>query len=704
MDPKWEFNANQYVDFNNLDREDNSTVDEFFNYDMESGERVEKSDQDIKEVPAILVTPAREDSKKRQPANLVTSWGPNVVKAKMNNKEVNMPHKGSVKRNEMMPRRAQQKAQVEASVAEVRNSPRLAANRTPKRLGTNSSEPRLGLRSRSSSNTSQVVISKNKPSAALPKTPEVMKRYRAKMALGQQEFIKNTQGVKAIKSKLAKVPPSSKQSIKKKTVNVDSECRSKTPSSVSSDAPSFSRMLRSYNKQLAGLSSTTGITQPVPFKFAPERKRRHSADTKFKSQAEMIQNFLKGTPDRFRSRPVQNTAGMNRSRHRSASPATSRVTIPKTPQLSTRGRSRPINVLSKEQLEELELEDLKSKQFKAKAVGETIPKFKYGDVERKPCTKPQPFHLTNDGRPLLKTQSNEEEENTAFHAKPVPKGIMQAPRGIPEKKVVPVIEPQSPAFALKNRMVDRKPKIVKVRAASHRGIPVSLQTLPPMSKKTTVAEPFSFEQRDKLMIEKKEEKIRQYIAEEKKAREFHAQPIMKEEVVKMPPIQKVAPTKPEPFKLQIEERVENRLTQWQANVEKELEDQKKAAVFKANEPKVLTKAPFEPKPSEKPLSEISNFTLHSDRRAEERHAFDLKLKQKEAEIEGAKREQEERRKREEEEEIAELRKAAVHKAQPIRAYKPIEVKPSEKPLTLPHSPKFLSGGLKGNAAFNAEGN
>ena len=39
MDPKWEFNANQYVDFNNLDREDNSTVDEFFNYDMESGER-----------------------------------------------------------------------------------------------------------------------------------------------------------------------------------------------------------------------------------------------------------------------------------------------------------------------------------------------------------------------------------------------------------------------------------------------------------------------------------------------------------------------------------------------------------------------------------------------------------------------------------------------------------------------------------------
>ena len=103
--------------------------------------------------------------------------------------------------------------------------------------------------------------------------------------------------------------------------------------------------------------------------------------------------------------------------------------------------------------------------------------------------------------------------------------------------------------------------------------------------------------------------------------------------------------------------------------------------------------------------------MHSDRRAEEREAFDLKVKQKEVDMEGAKREQEERRKREEQEEIARLRKAAVHKAQPIRLakkwiwrkmskflgfrnYKPVEVKPSEKPLTHPSSPKFLSGTSK----------
>ena len=82
---------------------------------------------------------------------------------------------------------------------------------------------------------------------------------------------------------------------------------------------------------------------------------------------------------------------------------------------------------------------------------------------------------------------------------------------------------------------------------------------------------------------------------------------------------------------------------------------------------VLGKAPFEPKPSGKPLSEVVNFSLHSDRRAEERTKFEIKLKQKEAEIEGAKRELEMRKKREEEEEIQRLRKEAVPRANPIRS-------------------------------------
>ena len=40
--------------------------------------------------------------------------------------------------------------------------------------------------------------------------------------------------------------------------------------------------------------------------------------------------------------------------------------------------------------------------------------------------------------------------------------------------------------------------------------------------------------------------------------------------------------------------------------------------------------------------------------------------------------------------VAKLRKEAVPRAQPIRAYRPIELKPSDKPLTQPSSPRFSS--------------
>ena len=96
-----------------------------------------------------------------------------------------------------------------------------------------------------------------------------------------------------------------------------------------------------------------------------------------------------------------------------------------------------------------------------------------------------------------------------------------------------------------------------------------------------------------------------------------------------------------------------------------------------------------PKPSDKPLSQIDqNFQLHSDRRAEEREEYDMKRKNKEAELDAARRQMEERRKYEQDLEVQRLRREAVHKAQPVRHYQPIEIQRCEKPVTLPISPKF----------------
>ena len=89
------------------------------------------------------------------------------------------------------------------------------------------------------------------------------------------------------------------------------------------------------------------------------------------------------------------------------------------------------------------------------------------------------------------------------------------------------------------------------------------------------------------------------------------------------------------------------------------------------------------------MTEIDpNFQLHSDKRAEEREEYDMKRKNKEAEMDAARRQLEERRRHEEELEVQEMRKAAVHKAQPIRNYKPLNIQPCDKPVTLPMSPNF----------------
>lgn len=732
-DPKYEFQAPQFIDFNKLEAEDDAKADEFFNVDMESGEswssKMDLDEKQFEKNKSEEVKPAP-----RRPANMVTSWGAGVIKSlsgakgvsskistttisdekKMSSKETETST-GSRGRPET-PRRADLRAAVAASVENARNSPR---RQTPKRLGVNNMGPRLGSgnRARTNSNnpgTGSVTRSMASTTAAagLPKTPEAMRRYKNKIALAQgKSSTLSSISVPAMKQNMTSSKPAlpPRPTDNKPTLTKPAEFKFATGSRAkpvakgvqSSDVPDFNKMLRSYG--CGGV--VKGATQPQPFKGVETRKRRHSADTKYKSQAELIQNFHKATPDRFRSKPHQG----NRTRHRSASPAPSpRVTLPQTPQLATRGRSRPTTVLSAEEREAQEVERNKQNQFKAHGVGETVPKFKYGEVERKPCTKIEPFHLT-ESKTRLPTLTSSEEQPAPFTARPLPKKILDAPLGVPEKKVQEVIVPQSPAFALKSRLAERKftvpqepvePEPVrKIRPAPHRGVPV---TLPPPSKKSTMPEPFSFADRDEQAKKKKEEKIQQMLVEEKAMREFHATSIPKvvETGGRLPERQPVATTKVEPFKLQVEERVETRLAKWQEDVNRELEEQRKAAQFKAHEPKVLEVAPFVPKKSDKPLSEISNFQLHSDLRAEEREQFNLAQKEKMAVMEGARREQEERRKREEEEEILRLRKEAVHKAQPIRKYKPVEVKASDKPLTAPASPCLLAGKTGKNLTKN----
>lgn len=229
-------------------------------------------------------------------------------------------------------------------------------------------------------------------------------------------------------------------------------------------------------------------------------------------------------------------------------------------------------------------------------------------------------------------------------------------------------------------------RVVRAKPMPHFGVPVRL---PCANKKATAAQPFSFEDRDQQTLMKKREKIDKILEQEKKEREFKANPMPNlNKPVGLPIKEVILPTEAKPFHHEMEKRVENRIQKWQKGVEEELRKQQEAAMFKARPAKVLYQEPFRPEHHDKPMTEISNFELHSDRRAREREAFELEKKRKEADLESMKRQLEERRRLEEEEEVRRLRNEAVHKAQPVRSYKGIKIQPSDKPLTKPRSPQF----------------
>ena len=84
-----------------------------------------------------------------------------------------------------------------------------------------------------------------------------------------------------------------------------------------------------------------------------------------------------------------------------------------------------------------------------------------------------------------------EEPKAEFHAKPAPRRMFEGPVGLPERRPAAVVEPQSPAFMLRDRMASRKrqasegeaqkleeenreQRVVKARPAPHFGVPVML--------------------------------------------------------------------------------------------------------------------------------------------------------------------------------------------------------------------------------------
>jgi len=88
------------------------------------------------------------------------------------------------------------------------------------------------------------------------------------------------------------------------------------------------------------------------------------------------------------------------------------------------------------------------------------------------------------------------------------------------------------------------------------------------------------------------------------------------------------------------------------------------------------------------VPEIRDVQLNTDRRALSRLEWEKWKHEKETDAVMERCVREKERKDAEAAEIMRVRAEAVHRAQPVRRYRPVDVHPSSQLLTMPESPKF----------------
>lgn len=426
----------------------------------------------------------------------------------------------------------------------------------------------------------------------------------------------------------------------------DARIKTTSGSNIAVKELNFMEQLR---KQSSPGKPLKRATVPKPFNLSTSRKRKGDEPASYVPMAQQVEQFHRRTPERFHQ-PSRQT------HERGPSP-------------------------------------LKSTHHKPTVKVPTIPESFQLQIEKR-----------LQERQAKKPQVVEEEEPThSFKSHPVSKKILEGVVGVPEKKIVTLTVPESPAFALKKRIrvepapVEVKlPSPIKAPPVPHFGLP--FQPKLPENHHVEVC-PFSFDKREQEKRVLKEKKLEQIRNEELQdclpapltlVPQFKAQPLPDFTTVVLPEKKKLEPTKPEPFNLLIDARGAEKSSRWEQMVQEEKKQQEEATHFKARPNVVIHKEPFKPKKEEHSDTSIStaSFQLSTERRAQERQEFDRLVSEKEALralMEEQQRQQESER---EKEEIAKLRQEQVHKAQPIKHYRCVKVKKSEIPLTVPQSPNF----------------
>uniref|UniRef100_A0A8I3P877 TPX2 microtubule nucleation factor n=1 Tax=Canis lupus familiaris TaxID=9615 RepID=A0A8I3P877_CANLF len=414
---------------------------------------------------------------------------------------------------------------------------------------------------------------------------------------------------------------------------------------------------------------TKGCTIIKPFNLSQGKKRTfdETAST-YVPLAQQVEAFHKRTPNRYHLRSKKDdtllpskSAGLKISRD------------PQTPVLQTKQRTRPVTYKSAADQEAEELEKLQQYKFKARELdprilegGPILPK----KPPVKPPTQPVGFDLEIEKRiQERESKKKSEDEHFEFHSRPCPTKILEDVVGVPEKKVLPITVPKSPAFALKNRIrmptkedeEEEEPVVIRAQPVPHYGVPFKPQI--PEARTVEIC-PFSFDSRDKERQLQKEKKIKEL--QKGEVPKFKALPLPHFDTINLPEKKVKNVTQIEPFCLETDRRGALKAQTWKHQLEEELKQQKEAACFKARPNTVISQEPFVPKKEKKSIAEgLSGslvqepFQLATEKRAKERQELEKRM----AEVEAQKVQQlEEARHQEEEqkrEELARLRKELV---------------------------------------------
>lgn len=392
-----------------------------------------------------------------------------------------------------------------------------------------------------------------------------------------------------------------------------------------------------------------------PASCAPQEPSK----TKFVSMAEAIYHYQRDTPGRFHSTKPQKYQNLKHS-------VMSGITVPKSPMLRSKARSRPLQVESQIEKEARELEEMKKFKLKANPIPKSVLQGTRNlpDVSRKPPTIPEPFKLTEIHKKVPCPSPNQIPQ---FRARPAPKHILEKPY-IPPKPSVAVTVPVNPKLHFKR---------AKSQDQYDNGLHTNDFKLKPTSAEKSRHPrqgpikplPFSFVKRDEQIKKRKEEWIMQQIQEERKqASQFKAQPLP----------------------VAVKKRMSQVSTKSSSSTTSE--NKENHVKFAARPASVLYKEPFKPVLQQVHIIKPKPFQLTTEKRAAEREMYDQHLKEKEKENQNIKEQKEKERLDAEDREKVELRAKLVHHAKPVPTKvinKPFVPEKQKIPLTVPETPTFV---------------